>query len=105
MNDDNSTDLHPADVQELRQLVTETIPVSPLISTLDIRRYRSTIDRHKRRVMAENHRRQAGEHFAFMAGALAKFPGEKFIKLLEIRLDEAGELLEEVRKLTRVELS
>jgi hypothetical protein len=34
-----------------------------------------------------------------MAGALAKFPGEKFIKLLEIRLDEAGDLLAEVANL------
>jgi hypothetical protein len=103
MTDD--LDLHPADVHELRQLVLATIPVEPLFTSLDIRRYRSTIDAYKQRVKAENCRRQANESFAYMAGALAKFPGEKFIKLLEIRLDEAGELLEEVRKLTRVELS
>jgi hypothetical protein len=102
---DDKPELTIEDVRELRQLVLATIPVSPLISTLDIRRHRHTIDAYKQRVMAENHRRQACEHFAYMAGALAKFPGEKFIKLLEIRLDEAGELLEEVRKLTRVELS
>jgi hypothetical protein len=98
-------DLHPADVSELRQLVLATIPVEPLFTSLDIRRHRHTIDAYKQRVKAANHRRQAGEHFAYMAGALAKFPGEKFVRLLEIRLDEAGELLEEVRKLTRVELS
>jgi hypothetical protein len=88
-------DLHPADARELRQLVLATIPVSPLFTGLDIRRHRRTIDSHKARVKAENSRAAASEHFHYMAGALQQFPGESFVKLLSIRLDEAGELLEQ----------
>ena len=93
---DDKPELTIEDVRELRQLVLAKILVTPLITSFDIRRHRREIEQHKQRVKAENCRRQAGEHFAYMSGALARFRSESFVKLLDIRLDEAAELLEMV---------